>query len=62
MAAVGLLANFQSADPKLLWGSEHHHPEYMKFCQGTTRTWGEAFWCCLLAREVKEIASVWKHL
>lgn len=58
MAAVGVLANFQSAGPKLLWDSEHPHLGCKKFCQGTTRTWGETYRCCLLAREREEIAKV----
>lgn len=65
MAAVAVLANFQSADPKLLWGYEHPHLGYKKFCQGTARTWGETYWRCLLATEAKEIAKChmqfWKH-
>lgn len=58
MAAVIVLANFQRADPKLPWGSEHPHLGCKKLCQELQRTRGETYRCCLLAREAEEIAKV----
>lgn len=65
VAAVGILANFQCADPKLLWGFEHPHLGCKKFCQGTTKhREKQSGAACLPEKQRKFLKchlGVWKH-